>query len=122
MKQTYQLTIEVTVDPNEISGGVRNGTPDRWAWELFLSRAEISAEASVTDCFIACCEEKIEWHNEGCESTFLPFDHDKTCVNYLSIDDYYEIEEDEDDSPRLLDAIFGNPVAELDDLIFRTVK
>ena len=88
MKQKFQITLEVMVDPNEISGGIPNGDPSRWYWESLLRNAEINAEAMVKQCFIACCEAKIDFAtDEFSEGEFAPYLHDEDCVNYEPIEE-----------------------------------
>lgn len=85
MKQTYRVTLEVTVDPDEIVEGLRNNEPSRWWWERILRNSDISVEgAEVLDCFVACCSNKVEWHNDQSEWEFSPDDHNEDCVNYVS--------------------------------------
>ena len=96
-KQTFRVTLEVTVDPEEIVNGLPNGNPARWNWELLLRGSDINAEVEMTDAFIACCESKIDWatnEDRDTREVFEPYFHDTDCVNYLTVEQTLGIEED----------------------------
>jgi hypothetical protein len=93
-KQTFRLTIDVEVDPDEITNDVFNGSPEHWNWQGISKVVDIpGVVVSVKDSFIACCDEKVEWQagQIACESwalgEFKTWDHDESCVNFVPIDD-----------------------------------
>ena len=113
MKQTYRLTIDVEVDAEAFSNGSLNGNPGRWNWAAIQGIVDIPGiSVTIKDEFIACCEAKIEWHNEkvadtigNVSETFLEWEHDEDCVNFKDIVD--DLDDDEDSVADQLAQVFG---------------
>lgn len=89
MRQKIRVELELEIDPDEIVGGVRVGTPDRWNWSGIRDTVGIPGlQVLVTGSYLACCEARIDWaRGEDDGYDFEPWDHDATCPNFVGIED-----------------------------------
>lgn len=114
-----RITLDIDLDPEMISGGTRNGLPNRWDWNAILRNSDITAEsATVVTAFEACCENRIEWFTDEAEWTFAPDDHNEDCIHFKP----YSVDEDDEDEEftatiPALDGLFGDPKSQLNTLI-----
>ena len=123
MKQTFRVVLEVEVDADAYTGGVKNGNPGRWNWQAINKLVDIAdLTVRVEDYYVACCESKIDWYNSDLNVNgyeFEGWEHDSDCKNYVA-DDYESDDEDtESEASLAFQSLFGNVNEALNNLTVR---
>lgn len=111
MKQKYQIVLEVEFDDTTpLASGLSFGSPTHWDYSALLSgKDDLPIYARATSVVEMCCEANI-WFFTNADrdesEKFEPYDHDTTCRYYISVEDYYGIEADDDDDETDTDLLF----------------